>query len=172
MREFAVELRSEGSSVLASPAARGLLFRLAMTRALTKQTTPVPTSAEVLPQSAAKRRRRLADGRCPVHGQYLHLQSVAPSEAVFASCPLRGCIVRAWLQDGTLKLEPHLAFFLDENWVDDAEALESLARRVRAGRRRIAEQARTAVLHELGDDVEEGPPSSLDQRGDRQSHAA
>ncbi|GAC1546637.1 MAG: hypothetical protein NVS3B10_10610 [Polyangiales bacterium] len=141
-------------------------------RALEKQLTP--QTGRLRNQSATRRRRRLQDGRCPLHGQVMELRPV--EDSVVALCPLRGCGMRAWLQDGSLRLEPHLAEILEPNHVDDVELLTDLARRIRATERRLPDAARApleSLLHALdegeprsepGDDGDAAPPPASGQR--------
>ena len=78
-------------------------------------------------------------------------------DSVVALCPLRGCGIRAWLQDGALRLEPHLAELLEPNHVDDVELLTELARRLRATERRLPDAAR-APLESMLQSLDDGEP--------------
>jgi hypothetical protein len=121
-------------------------------RALKKITTRPPAHAggPRLPrQSGAERRARLEDGRCPVHGRAFDLHPQREISTVVGKCPRGGCDLLAVVEDGVWKLPMETAHLLEDNHLDDADALVTLARCLARAERRASEALRVAVRGEL-----------------------
>lgn len=121
-------------------------------RALEKVTTRPPAHAAGprLPrQSGTERRARLADGRCPIHGRVFELQHHESIGTVVGTCTRGGCGVFAVVEDGVWKLPPAAVDLVDDNHLDDAEALMTLARCLSRSERRASDELRRLVVAEL-----------------------
>jgi hypothetical protein len=123
-------------------------------RALKKITTRPPAHAggPRLPrQSGAERRARLEDGRCPVHGRAFDLHPEQSLGTVIGKCPRGGCDLFAVVEDGVWKLPESSSHLLEDNHLDDADALLTLARCLARAERRVSNDLRSAVRAELDD---------------------
>lgn len=121
-------------------------------RALEKVTTRPPAHAAGprLPrQSGTDRRARLRDGRCPVHGRVFDLQHHDALGTVIGTCTRGGCGIFAVVEDGVWKLPSASRHLVDDNHLDDAEALITLARCLGRAERRVSESLRRAIAREL-----------------------
>jgi len=121
-------------------------------RALKKVTTRPPAHAggPRLPrQSGAERRARLQDGRCPVHGRVFDLQHQHTVGTVVGTCTRAGCEVFAVVEDGVWKLPAACGDLVEDNYLDDADALLTLARCLSRAERRASESLRAAIAAEL-----------------------
>lgn len=121
-------------------------------RALKKITTRPPAHAggPRLPrQSGAERRARLQDGRCPIHGRVFDLQHQQTVGTVIGTCTRAGCEVFAVVEDGVWKLPAASAHLIEDNHLDDADALLTLARCLSRAERRVSESLRSAITEEL-----------------------
>lgn len=148
-------------------------------RALKKITTRPPAygGGPRLPrQSGAERRARLQDGRCPVHGRVFDLQHQASIGTVLGRCTRAGCGIWAVVEEGTWKLPPATVQMLDDNHLDDVDALVTLARCIGRSERRISDRLRTAIDDELSRFAaawveEDGGPDEVDGEADRDGAA-
>jgi len=121
-------------------------------RALEKVTTrpPAHVAGPRLPrQSGTERRARLLDGRCPIHGRVFDLQHHESIGTVVGTCTRGGCGVFAVVEDGVWKLPPAAQHLVEDNYLDDAEALMTLARCLSRAERRASETLRETVAQEL-----------------------
>lgn len=138
-------------------------------RALEKITTrpPAHVAGPRLPrQSGTERRARLRDGRCPIHGRVFELQHHESIGTVVGTCTRGGCGVFAVVEDGVWKLPPAALHLIEDNHLDDAEALMTLARCLSRAERRASDPLRRAIAEELSlyasawlSDKDEGRPS-------------
>lgn len=135
-------------------------------RALKKITTRPPAHAggPRLPrQSGAERRARLQDGRCPVHGRVFDLRNLEEVSAVIGTCTRSGCDVYGVVEDGIWKLPEASMHLVEDNHLDDADALVTLARCLSRSETRASSALRKAIEAELSSYAEawiEPPPAS------------
>jgi hypothetical protein len=121
-------------------------------RALKKITTRPPAHAggPRLPrQSGAERRARLQDGRCPIHGRVFDLQHQQTVGTVIGTCTRVGCAVFAVVEEGVWKVPEACGHLVEDNHLDDAEALLTLARCLSRAERRASSNLRSAITEEL-----------------------
>lgn len=121
-------------------------------RALKKITTRPPAHAggPRLPrQSGAERRARLSDGRCPVHGRVFDLQHQQTVGTVIGTCTRAGCDVFAVVEEGVWKLPAACGHLVEDNHLDDADALLTLARCLSRAEKRASDSLRKAIAKEL-----------------------
>jgi hypothetical protein len=136
-------------------------------RALKKITTRPPAYAggPRLPrQSGAERRARLRDGRCPIHGRVFDLQHHPSLGTVIGRCTRSGCTILAVVEAGIWKLTEEQAALLDDNHLDDVDALMTLARCLVRAEERAAPSVRDAVRDELARWAEAWGADAVDRR--------
>ncbi len=68
---------------------------------------------------------------------------------VVGTCTRVGCEVFAVVEDGVWKLPPASAHLIEDNHLDDADALLTLARCLSRAERRVSEPLRKAIIAEL-----------------------